>query len=52
MGETAYGAGRLAGALRKGGDVIGAYSPQALKNIDPRVLANVLYQLNQPKGQQ
>lgn len=47
-GEVSYGAGKLAGALRKGT----AAMPQQLKNVDPRVLANILYQLNQPKGQQ
>ena len=56
MGETAYKAGQLAGGLRRVGNLpssmLSPNQAQMLQNIDPRVIANVLYQMNQPKEQQ
>jgi len=49
MGEVAYKGGQLSSALRKAGEK--AQLPFNAANIDPRVLANYLYQIN-PKGQQ
>jgi hypothetical protein len=46
VGEAAYGAGQIAGGLRKLGNRV-PNSP-----VDPRILANALYQANQMKGQQ
>jgi len=46
-GEGSYYAGRLAGALKKGGEV----SNKATMGQDPRILANILYQMDQPKEQ-
>lgn len=56
MGETAYKAGQLAGGLRRVGNLpssmLSPNQAQMLQNIDPRVIANVLYQMNQSKEQQ
>lgn len=56
IGETAYKAGQLARGLRAPGRVVeNMLSPnqqQMLQNVNPRVLANILYQANQPKEQQ
>jgi hypothetical protein len=56
MGETAYKAGQLAGGLRRvrnlPSSMLSPNQAQMLQNIDPRVIANVLYQMNQPKEQQ
>lgn len=56
VGETALKAGQLAGGLRKMGNLptsmLSPNQAQMLQNVDPRIIANVLYQMNQPKGQQ
>lgn len=49
MGEVAYKGGQLSRGLRKAGEK--AQLPLNAANIDPRVLANYLYQINQ-QGQQ
>ena len=49
MGEVAYKGGQLSRGLRKAGEK--AQLPLNAANIDPRVLANYLYQIN-PQGQQ
>ena len=56
VGEMAYKTGQLSGALRKIGNVpanmLSPNQQQMLQNINPRVMANMLYQMNQPKEQQ
>ena len=56
VGETAYKTGQLAGALRQVGNLptsmLSPNQAQMLQNVNPRVLANILYQANQPKEQQ
>lgn len=49
MGEVAYKGGQLSSALR--GAAQKAQAPLNAANIDPRILANYLYQIN-PQGQQ
>lgn len=49
MGEVAYKGGQLSRGLRKAGEK--AQLPLNAANIDPRILANYLYQIN-PEGQQ
>jgi hypothetical protein len=49
MGEVAYKGGQLSNALRNVGQK--AQMPLNAANVDPRVLANYLYQIN-PQGQQ
>lgn len=56
VGEISYGAGRLARGLRAPGRIaesmLSPNQQQMLQQIDPRIVANALYQMNQPKGQQ
>ena len=49
MGEVAYKGGQLSSALRNAGQK--AQLPLNAANVDPRILANYLYQIN-PQGQQ
>jgi hypothetical protein len=49
-GEAAYKSGQLAKSLRSAAGA--AQKPFDLTGTNPQVLANILYQLNQPKGQQ
>lgn len=49
MGEVAYKGGQLSRGLRKAGEKV--QTPLNAANIDPRILANYLYQIN-PQGQQ
>lgn len=55
VGEISYSAGKLARGLRAPGriaeNMLSPNQKQMLQQIDPRVLANILYQANQPKEQ-
>ena len=63
-GEATFKAGQVAGALRKGKEFAGGLTSGAVDELakqlkispaklkaDPRLLANILYQMNQPKEQ-
>ena len=50
VGEAAYKSGQLAKSLRSAAGA--AQKPFDMTGVNPQVLANILYQLNQPKGQQ
>lgn len=49
-GEASFKAGQLAKSLRSAANM--AQKPFDMTGVNPQVLANILYQLNQPKGQQ
>ena len=49
VGEAALAAGRVAGASRAGADALQRIP--GVNKVDPRILANALYQMQQPKEQ-